>query len=123
MRSSIQSSDVTIVLTHVPNTDVLSISSIPPSKTIPINVLLCGHFLNGLLRLPFIGPVFVPSEFLPMYGLFPGYHFLDLPLQIQKTYIIPSAGLGAHDSMYPFFFLRLFNPPTVDIITLSTSSI
>lgn len=121
MRASLTEKDVTIVLTHAPNTEVLNITS--GAKSYPIHLILFGHFLGGLTRLPWIGPVFVPTETLPRYGLFPGKQFMDRPTQIGKTRFIPSRGLGSTDSNYPFFFMRLFNPPTVDLITLSTSSI
>ena len=79
--------------------------------------------LGEFERLPGIGPLFVPSDTLPRYGLFPASSLVEHPKRIDRTWIIPSSGLGDKDPMYPFFFFRLFNPPSVNLLTLSTSSI
>lgn len=123
MRNSLREEDVTIVLTHVPNTNIRRISSILFPRTYPIHVLLYGHTLGGLMRLPGIGPLFVPSDTLPRFGLFPASSLVEHPKRMDRTWIIPSSGLGDKDPMYPFFFFRLFNPPSVNLLTLSTSSI
>ncbi len=123
MRNSLRDDDVTIVLTHVPNTEIRRISSVPFPYTYPINILFYGHTLGGLLRLPGIGPVFIPNETLPRYGLFPGTSLIEHPRKVEQTWIIPSNGLGDKDPMYPPFFFRLFNPPSINLLTLTTSSI
>ncbi|MBR1710674.1 MAG: metallophosphoesterase [Clostridia bacterium] len=123
-RAALQENDIFIVLTHVPNTEIQTISTIPYSKSYQIDLILSGHFLGGLVRIPIIGPVFVPSLMLPRYGLFPGSAlYAKGERQVQKTWYSVSTGLGKSDRNYPFFFLRLNNPPTISLLTLSATKL
>lgn len=114
-RKAIASSDAVVSLMHAPPTqdDLLA-------KT---DLILCGHSLGGVMRLPFIGPVFMPSSSLPRYGLFPGTDFHYGLSRQEKTQVYVSSGLGGAGEDYPFFFFRLFNPPSVTLVTLTPSSI
>lgn len=114
-RKVMSEDDAVVALMHAPPThdDLLD----------QIDLILCGHSLGGVMRLPFLGPVFIPSSSLPRYGLFPGPD-LNYGLSRQnRTHVYISPGLGNSSSEYPFFFFRLFNPPTVTLITLTPSSI
>ncbi len=114
-RKAMTDKDAVIALMHAP----------PTSDDLQdaIDLILCGHSLGGLIRLPFIGPVFMPSPALPRYGLFPG-PAINAGLSRQgKTQVYVSSGLGPHTNEYPAFFFRLFNPPSVSLITLTPSSI
>ena len=114
-RKAMTDQDAVIALMHAP----------PTSDDLQdaIDLILCGHSLGGLIRLPFIGPVFMPSSSLPRYGLFPGSN-VNAGLSRQgKTQVYVSCGLGAGSDEYPSFFFRLFNPPSVSLITLTPSSI
>ena len=123
-RAALQENDIFIVLTHVPNTEIQTISTIPYSKSYQIDLILSGHFLGGLVRIPIIGPVFVPSLMLPRYGLFPGSAlYAKGERQVQKTWYSVSTGLGKSDRNDPFFFLRLNNPPTISLLTLSATKL
>ena len=77
----------------------------------------------GLMRLPLAGPIFIPSETLPLYGLFPGDSMHSGLNRSGRTAVYISPGLGSSDESYPPFFFRLFNPPTVTLITLTPSSL
>ena len=114
-RSAMKSSDVHIAVTHVPplQEEVLS----------QIDLMLCGHYLGGLVRLPLAGPVFIPSQSLPMYGLFPGANTHSGLSRSGRTYVYTSPGVGSGDSIYPPFFFRLFNPPTVTLLSLTPSAL
>jgi len=108
------------------NDAIISLMHAPPTVDDlreEIDLILCGHSLGGLIRLPFLGPVFMPSSSLPRYGLFPGAN-VNAGLSRQgKTHIYVNSGLGAHANEYPSFFFRLFNPPSVTLVTLTPSSI
>jgi len=107
--------DAIVSLMHAPPT--------PDDLRNEIDLILCGHSLGGLIRLPFLGPVFIPSSSLPRYGLFPGPD-VNIGLSREgKTQIYVSSGLGTYTDEYPSFFFRLFNPPSVSLITLTPSSI
>ena len=114
-RKAMQPQDVIVALMHAPPTqdDLLS----------QIDLILCGHSLGGLMRLPLIGPIFMPSASLPRYGLFPGPQFHYGLSRQGRTKVYTNTGLGSAGDEYPSFFFRLFNPPTVTLITLTPSSI
>ena len=114
-RKAMAASDAVVALMHAPPTQ-----DDPLAQT---DLILCGHSLGGVMRLPFIGPVFMPSSSLPRYGLFPGSAFHYGLSRQGKTQVYVNPGLGGAGSDYPFFFFRLFNPPSVTLITLTSSSI
>ena len=118
-REAMEEDDVYVTATHVPPTD----NDLTGSLTQRIDLLLCGHYLGGLVRLPLAGPVFIPSQSLPLYGLFPGADTYAGLSRRGTTYIHTSTGLGSRDDLYPGFFFRLFNPPSVTLLTLTMSTI
>lgn len=118
-RKAMSARDAVITLTHTPPTAGELASDVYRG----VDLVLCGHALGGLIRLPFAGPVFIPSPSLPRYGLFPG-RTAHCGLTCEgKTRLYVSPGLGTENDDYPFFFFRLFNPPTITLITLTPSSI
>lgn len=118
-RSAMNETDVFIALTHVPPLH----EELQGAAASQIDLLLCGHYLGGLMRLPVAGPVFIPSPQLPLYGLFPGDAMRCGLTRSGRTAIYVSPGLGSRDELYPPFFFRLLNPPTVTLITLTPSSL
>ncbi|MGN0774122.1 MAG: metallophosphoesterase [Candidatus Ventricola sp.] len=118
-RQAIASEDAVITLTHTPPAS----SELTSGIYRDVDLVLCGHALGGLIRLPFAGPVFIPSLSLPRYGLFPGRNAHYGLTREGKTQLYVSPGLGTENDDYPFFFFRLFNPPTVTLISLTPSSI
>jgi len=114
-RKAIAADDVIITLQHAPPTQEELLDK--------IDLILCGHTLGGVMRLPLVGPLFMPSSSLPRYGLFPGAG-VNYGLSRQgRTQVYVSPGLGGAGDEYPGFFFRLFNPPTVTLVTLTPSSI
>lgn len=113
-RKTMAEDDAIVTLMHAPPTkdDLLE----------KIDLILCGHTLGGMMRLPFIGPVFMPSSSLPRYGLFPGSRFHYGLDRQGRTQVFVNSGLGSGGE-YPSFFFRLFNPPSVTLVTLTPSSI
>ena len=118
-RKAIAGQDAVITLTHTPPAAGELSSDIYRN----VDLVLCGHALGGLIRLPFAGPVFIPSPSLPRYGLFPGSSAQYGLTREGKTRLYVSPGLGTENDDYPFFFFRLLNPPTVTLISLTPSSI
>lgn len=111
--------DAVITLTHTPpDADELATEVYRG-----VDLVLCGHALGGLLRLPLAGPVFIPSPNLPRYGVFPGRSAQYGLTREGGTRLYVSPGLGTENDDYPFFFFRLFNPPTVTLVSLTPSSI
>ena len=83
---------------------VISLMHAPPTKDdlLPqIDLILCGHTLGGMMRLPLIGPIFTPSSSLPRYGLFPGDRFHGGLSRQDKTQVYINAGLGSAGDDYP----------------------
>ena len=118
-RKEMAPSDLCIALTHVPPADEYVARLRSPSGA-PLTLLLAGHWLGGLSRLPLLGPLFVPDGRLDRYGLFPGdYGRLRL---VGTTKVYDSPGLGRREERYPPFFFRTFNPPSVTLLRLRVSS-
>ena len=115
-RNSRQASDVCVTLTHTPPSD----QDTWLSQT---QLVLCGHYLGGLLRLPFLGPLFIPSPSLPRYGILPGNGTYSGLHKKSGAWVYANPGMGSDSSDYPSFFFRFFNPPTATLITLTPSSL
>ena len=112
---------VCIAVTHVlPEQNYLSTLRFPSGQS--IDLLLCGHWLGGLVRIPFLGPLFIPSQSLPHFGILPEDDVAGLK-RYGSTWVYENAGLGNYDSAYPVFFRRFFNPPSAALITLTTSKL
>ena len=122
-RKEMDKDDVYISLTHVPPTKEELTRAPEGSLSARVHLVLCGHYLGGLMRLPVIGPIFIPSQTLPLYGLFPGPNLYSGLSREGRTYVYDSPGLGGNDGFYPPFFFRLANPPTVSLISLTPSSL
>lgn len=118
-RNVMTSSDVYVALTHVPPMK----EELQGQAASQIDLLLCGHYLGGLLRLPGIGPAFIPSQSDSLYGLFPGDDMRSGLSRIGRTAVYVNPGLGSSEELYPPLFFRLFNPPTVTLISLTPSSL
>ena len=121
-RQAIAPEDVIITLTHVPPTQQEIDSFGSSSLWGQIDLLLCGHYLGGLIRLPLLGPLFIPSASLPRYGVLPGSDVFCGMRRISGTSLYISSGLGSSNDDYPPFFFRLFNPPSVTLLTLAPST-
>ena len=122
-RAQMADEDVYIALTHVPPADEELEGAYAGSLRGRLHLVLCGHYQGGLVRLPFIGALFIPSQNLPLYGLLPGQNTYYGLTKKGSTYLYVSPGLGGNDGLYPLPFFRLFNPPTVSLLSLTTSSL
>lgn len=115
-RAAQRPEDINIALSHTPPTP----QDTWLSRT---GLVLCGHYMAGLMRLPLIGPLFIPSGSLPRYGVFPGRSVHTGLRKEGGAWVYASPGLGASSGDYPSCFFRLFNPPTVTLLTLTPSSL
>jgi len=122
-RRQMTGEDVYIALTHVlPDAgDAGALAS--PAIPRAVDLMLGGHYLGGLLRLPALGPLFVPSSALPRYGVLPGKGVCSGLSRQGTTWMYASSGLGARDAMYPEWFFRMMNPPSATLISLTPSSL
>lgn len=118
-REGMKDDDIYISMTHVPPMR----DELQSQAGSQIDLLLCGHYLGGLMRLPLLGSIFIPSQTLPLYGLFPGSDMHYGLTRTGSTQVYTSPGLGSSDASYPPFFFRLFNPPTVTLLSLTPSSL
>ena len=120
-RKTMKTGDICISVTHnPPESSYINALRAPSGRN--TDLLLCGHWLGGLTRLPLIGSVFIPTDSLPNYGLFPGNAYNGLS-RTGSTWVYCSSGLGSYEKHYPAFFRRLFNPPSVSLLHLRVSSL
>lgn len=117
-RTAMKNSDAVVTLSHVPPSQ--EELSGPLSRA---DAVLCGHYLGGLIRLPGLGALLIPSQNLPRYGLFPGSGTHYGLRREGQTSVYTSPGLGSDGDDYPRFFFRLFNPPTVTLVSLTPSAL
>lgn len=122
-RAQMEDSDAFIALTHVPPSEGDLANAAPGGPLSQVDLVLCGHYLGGLIRLPLVGPLFIPAKSLPRYGLLPGVDAMTGLSFIGRTAVYASAGLGSEDTLYPPLFFRLFNPPSVTLVTLQASAL
>jgi len=84
-----------------------------------LDLVLAGHYNGGQVRLPFIGPVYVPGDDLPRSGWFPGNRRVQGLSQVSGIAQHISPGLGT-SSAYSVP-IRLFNSPRVTVLRLTSS--
>lgn len=123
-RDQMREGDVFIVLTHHPlqeklysGENRLTVSGVA-GRNYPVTLVLAGHYNGGQVTLPGIGPVRVPeSSGLGSSGWFPDAKKVSGLYAIGGVPQYISAGLG-NSSVYTFP-VRIFNPPSVTMITLT----
>ncbi len=83
-----------------------------------VALMLAGHYNNGQLRLPWLGPVYVPPAQGAPGGWFPGEKGIAGLSTLMGVPLHVSPGLGASGA-YPLIPLRLFNTPVITIVSLT----
>ena len=83
-------------------------------------LILAGHYCNGVWRLPFIGALYVPDSTLPRGGWFPAQSKINGLSSIDETQVYITGGLGINGAvgLMPF---RLFNGPQISVLTLTST--
>ncbi len=118
-REQFRPADIQLVLTHTPLSeeyvqDMIRWGSKEEAFSMRYaGLILAGHYNGGQWRIPLKGPVFVPEM-----GWFPEdsqVKGLSFPAGIPQ-YISPGLGSDPH---YENMRGRIFNPPTVTLITLT----
>lgn len=129
---TMQSTDVHITLSHVPLSDDFvrslqyaegdfSADTLTDSRGMYlrlIDVALCGHYVGGQWRLPFVGALYVPDERLPRGGWLPEGAQVSGLRRSNSVYIYTTTGLGT-SSAYRLPPFRLFNSPEIVVIKLT----
>ena len=119
IRTQVKAEDMQVVLTHTPLTEKYIQESFTLSGKQDFfsmryaGLILAGHYNGGQWRLPALGPVYIPE-----LGWFPGDQEimgLSFPAGIPQ-YISPGIGSDPHYTYQPG---RLFNSPTLTLITLT----
>lgn len=119
--SQMKTTDVIVALNHHPpdygQLSELSVRSQEQNLPSP-SLFLAGQFNNGQVRLPGLGPVYIPGQADGRGGWFPGDEGFT-GLSIVKGYpVYISPGLGI--SSYYLLPLRLFNRPAATLIQLTS---
>lgn len=119
----IQSEDLCIALFHAMDPSTAERSDpLSGISTYSIDAILSGHWLGGLIHIPYIGPLFIPSVHLQNGGILPGDGYDGLS-RLGSVWHYVSPGLGSSDTKYPFFFFRFLNPPSITLVQFLSSSV
>ncbi|MBQ6374375.1 MAG: metallophosphoesterase [Clostridia bacterium] len=83
-------------------------------------LILAGHFCNGVWRLPFIGAFYVPDETLEHGGWWPRQSEIHGLSSVDDTQMYITGGMSSNGSvkLMPF---RLFNSPEISALTLTST--
>lgn len=125
-RAEMLPGDVYIVLTHHPiQQSTYSLSNPPRVRGLsegeyPISLILSGHYNGGQVRLPLVGALRAPiTSELGSGGWFPKDNQLSGMTTLYGIHQYISPGLGL-SQVYPWYMqFRLYNRPTVALITLT----
>ena len=86
----------------------------------PPELILAGHYCNGVWRLPFFGALYVPDSTLPRGGWFPEQSQICGLSSVDETQMYITGGLSNNSSL-PLMPFRLFNGPQISVLTLTST--
>jgi hypothetical protein len=118
-------SDIHISLAHeIPSNDFIYTSedhSSGSERFLPApELILAGHYCDGVWRLPILGAFYVPDKTLPNGGWFPNQQSVNGLSSVGETQTYITRGLSTNGSV-PLMPFRLFNPPEISVITLTST--
>lgn len=120
-----QSTDIHIALAHEPPAEDFIYTSETHNVSeerylITPELVLAGHYCNGVWRLPFIGALYVPDNTLPRGGWFPEQSGICGLSRVDETQMYITGGLSTNSTvkLMPF---RLFNSPQISVLTLTST--
>lgn len=120
-----QTTDIHISLAHEPVADdfIYTSESHKPGTDrylITPELIVAGHYCNGVWRLPFIGALYVPDVTLPRGGWFPAQSRINGLSSVDETQVYITGGLANNGAvkLMPF---RLFNGPQISVLTLTST--
>lgn len=124
--SSMSDQDLHLSLAHVPPTSsyiaamergIVTENAEDVQLTRP-DLILAGHYCNGVWRLPLIGALYVSSSTLPRNGWFPARNQVSGLRLVRDTPLYVNGGLSTNSDT-PVMFARILNHPQISLITLT----
>ena len=83
-------------------------------------LILAGHYCNGVWRIPFVGALYVPDKTMARGGWFPEQALIDGLTSVDDTQIYVTGGLSTNGKV-PLMPFRLFNGPEITVVTLTST--
>ncbi|MDO4357748.1 MAG: metallophosphoesterase [Clostridia bacterium] len=124
--ASMSDQDLHLSLAHVPPTSsyiaamergIVTENAEDVQLTRP-DLILAGHYCNGVWRLPLIGALYVSSSTLPRNGWFPARNQVSGLRLVRDTPLYVNGGLSTNSDT-PVMFARILNHPQISLITLT----
>ena len=121
---AMSASDIHIALAHEPpSEDFLYTSSQHSTDERYLNspeLVLAGHYCNGVWQVPFLGALYVPDKTLPRGGWFPAQNLIHGLSSVEDVQVYITGGMSSNGAvrLMPF---RLFNGPEISVITLTST--
>ena len=116
--------DIHISLAHEPPSEEFIYTSEDHAQTdrflVAPELIVAGHYCNGVWRLPLIGAIDVPDETLPRNGWFPSQSRISGLSSVDESQLFITGGLSTNGAvtLMPF---RLFNGPEISLLTLTST--
>jgi predicted MPP superfamily phosphohydrolase len=115
-----QEQDLVVALTHYPLTDAQLADfalRVPQSEAVlnQIDLVLCGHYHHGQVRLPLLGALYVPASDQGLHGFFPDESKIYGLVQLDGLTMHISGGMGV-SSRFP---LRVMATPEITFLRLT----
>ena len=82
------------------------------------DLVLCGHYCGGGIKVPLFGALYVPAVEAPRHGWFPDQTIVEGARHLDTVEVYTTGGLSITDSMGPIR-LRINNQPKITILTLT----
>lgn len=116
--------DLHIALAHEPPAEEFIYTSEghePEERYLPSpELVLAGHYCNGVWRIPFFGALYVPDGTLPRGGWFPEQSQICGLSAVDETQQYITGGMSNNSSVVLMPF-RLFNGPQISLLTLTST--
>ena len=121
---NIATTDLHIALAHEPPSEEFIYTSeshsVDERFLLPPELVLAGHYCNGVWRLPFLGALYVPDKSLPRGGWFPAQSQICGLSGVDETQMYITGGMSNNGAV-PLMPFRLFNAPQISLLTLTST--
>lgn len=84
------------------------------------DLVLAGHYCNGVWRVPFYGALYAPDDTLPRSGWLPEQSAICGLSTVSETQLYITGGLSNNAALKLMPF-RLFNSPQISVLTLTST--
>ncbi len=116
--------DLHIALSHEPPAEDFIYTSeshkVDERYLLTPELILAGHYCNGVWRLPFLGALYVPDKTLPRGGWFPAQSAICGLSSVDETQMYITGGMSNNGAV-PLMPFRLFNSPQISLLTLTST--